>query len=48
MAYIQIPDKIYPRPVTNFLMIFRDLPLYHKNVVSILNGLVSTLQGFPY
>ena len=48
MVYIQIPDGIYPRAITNFLVIFHDLPLYHENIVYNLNGLVSTLQGFPY
>ena len=48
MVYIQIPDGIYPRSVTNVLMIFHDLPLYHENILYALNGLESTLQGFPY
>ena len=58
MVYIKILNEIYPSPVTNFLMIFHDLTLYHENIVYTLNGLVSTsknvlvkaliLKGFPY
>ena len=42
MVYIKILNEIYPSPVTNFLMIFHDLTLYHENIVYTLNGLVST------